>query len=1792
MSKYDLNQLGADEFEQLAQALLKKIIGSGTITFGAGKDGAREATYQGKSQYPSNNEIWAGDWIFQVKFHDTQRGIKQARSTTKRELRAELEKIVTKYQHPCDNYIFITNVPLSGVYKSGDHDVIKDDIKPDFPSIKNIHVWGADDIHRFLDNYQDIRQAYNLISLEDWNERKKQLTQPKFQLDIPSCPDPEVKRDSLTSHIADSFDTDNQYQILSTPTKTGKTILIAQFKKDYPDQAIVYFIDHTAASQRVHTFLYQIGSQIADILKQPHPDRYATVEPLGTFVDQHLISLKKQAIQQDKKYYILIDGIEHSLTGVKGNRIIDRLPFRTYPKSPYTLLTIDASRFEELSSTQKIRKLDLPLTFNNEQTWAFFDGLAKRKESDSIHNKYGGVPGYIRIIRDAKLNNPNYDLTSSPTDLTQLLTQQVNDTFSSMDSKNKHIIEILAVCNANLSENLLLEFSGQPKTVEVEDLRSCVLVRYINGTYEIANDEIQGIIREQLSTPIRDTQSKLLEFIQEKYPTEDFAIDALIDELADQGRMQKRLQVTPIIETLSDPTTGLSTVLNRFNSAISMAYMSKDLERLLWGSVGITGIRRFPDHLIQPWQIDALIALDEWQQAVDQAYLIHDQVTQINTLSRIFGVLQSRGIKISGEALDGLRYKVESLDSDELDKGLLKQIAISILPIFPDLAIELLETEFGTINEQSIVESVLDAISQPTEISETYDVRGDRDPRTFVLFLGNYAYKEFLENLPIFKNTKAKEYVIRKWCSSNPTNTHLSDALELWQQTIINDRNFVTPLRCLREVSELVKNVPIETRLSVIKQLEVPHIFSLDAPIEEWIQVQMNLAEAIYELDPDACINYLDIAYQKFQEQALDLDQATYFLARLLLTLKKYNLTLSGEIEGKLHTIFYKLRDNSAEQFNAIRRVLPILVEIDQDNAFLIAIELNTFNRRQKAVKLVLIQSLIKLGTQDLSQLIKDTVEETGETDAPRMLTSVLIELAEDKIELSTQNLSSIASFVKQFHSAELETESCKSLGILHSVISSNEAVSWFDRSISAWHRMDDMKKRFAIGYEIVEGLAEIDKNKAMAFYKIVENLKSEPGSNLAVGLLGIDYRQALDLSIRALTKEYLHEQPSIISDITQKIRVIPATPVKAELYAILATALYRLDSVSDADSVVYSELLPLIKKGNHTYEQIATLQKSLPAIFRYDLEDALSILDGIDSLHVDISCHNAIKWRLTNSHLSDHENIPIDKIRISHDRKVLSDCCKLANTINQDYILSITVKLISQCITASLQNDAIGQLQAYDLTNKLEEIVNKKLPQKTKNIQHDGYKIVTLAYINQCRSKLYIYLRNAKGLSPRNFRRDPIKKQWEILIKDARQITNISDRVLVLSDIAVLSYSYYGKGGKHKCTQLLNEAEASINSIPTLIDRASRLENVGDGWRKLEDNGQAKLVYRQVAILAEQLRGMDADERLRSLIQSASAIDDSFAEGLLSNLDTNRLPSGIIQSAKMKHQIEQSIAKPSQYKIKGNKRQREQALQETYESRLSSLIVGRNRYEEPTILVEQLKESLDYSARLTYQVAGWCIENIQRGALRDGLDAQKFIALADVVDQTSRFAVDNNDSIIKMLHDSTPVTNEKIHSFGAGEVEKAKQFISMWISEHTKDNIIFCDPYFKLSELTYLQHVPIECPITIITTERGIDISDGTEQTKNKITNHWKKITDQELPEITVFVYPISSTEKFHDRAIVSDTNAISMGQSLNGLGKSRGIVNLLSGDEAIELETKYITPLLNISKLRRDSRPTKIEI
>ena len=164
MGNYDFTGLSTSSFESLAQALAVKVLGGGTIIFGVGPDGGREATYEGRVSYPSAAEQWEGYIVLQAKFRQRLTDRATDADWAIQLLREELDKYVEAKggRRVPDYYIFVTNVVLTPVQKKGGKDRVAkvfDEYRKKLP-IKGWRVWDYDQLTTFLDAEESVRRAF------------------------------------------------------------------------------------------------------------------------------------------------------------------------------------------------------------------------------------------------------------------------------------------------------------------------------------------------------------------------------------------------------------------------------------------------------------------------------------------------------------------------------------------------------------------------------------------------------------------------------------------------------------------------------------------------------------------------------------------------------------------------------------------------------------------------------------------------------------------------------------------------------------------------------------------------------------------------------------------------------------------------------------------------------------------------------------------------------------------------------------------------------------------------------------------------------------------------------------------------------------------------------------------------------------------------------------------------------------------------------------------------------------------------------------------------------------------------------------------------------------------------------------------------------------------------------------------------------------------------------------------------------------------------------------------------
>lgn len=190
MPDHDLTSLGSRAFEQMIVSLALAELGPGLSVFGDGPDGGREATCDmpiewSRTAVPGQDSAtWRGRTVVQAKYNVKPDPAPLANATwLQYEIGKELKSWVkakvegTRDWFP-DQIIFVTNVDLSPVAKSGGLDLVDKYIRKRIDEgsdaakaglrIRDYRIWHADQVRAMIDAHQSVRWAYPaLLSVGD-----------------------------------------------------------------------------------------------------------------------------------------------------------------------------------------------------------------------------------------------------------------------------------------------------------------------------------------------------------------------------------------------------------------------------------------------------------------------------------------------------------------------------------------------------------------------------------------------------------------------------------------------------------------------------------------------------------------------------------------------------------------------------------------------------------------------------------------------------------------------------------------------------------------------------------------------------------------------------------------------------------------------------------------------------------------------------------------------------------------------------------------------------------------------------------------------------------------------------------------------------------------------------------------------------------------------------------------------------------------------------------------------------------------------------------------------------------------------------------------------------------------------------------------------------------------------------------------------------------------------------------------------------------------------------------------
>lgn len=172
---YDFSGLGTRHFEQLTQAVARRVLGQDLEVMGDGPDGGREASWHGAVHFPepSRGALWEGYGVLQAKYRQRSEGTRRDTewliTHIREELRAWAGATGTRDRGNVPDYLlFATNVVLSPQQERGGidrvHAAIKEAVAQLKLGIRDWRVWHFDSLCTYLDQFPEVRRPYAALT--------------------------------------------------------------------------------------------------------------------------------------------------------------------------------------------------------------------------------------------------------------------------------------------------------------------------------------------------------------------------------------------------------------------------------------------------------------------------------------------------------------------------------------------------------------------------------------------------------------------------------------------------------------------------------------------------------------------------------------------------------------------------------------------------------------------------------------------------------------------------------------------------------------------------------------------------------------------------------------------------------------------------------------------------------------------------------------------------------------------------------------------------------------------------------------------------------------------------------------------------------------------------------------------------------------------------------------------------------------------------------------------------------------------------------------------------------------------------------------------------------------------------------------------------------------------------------------------------------------------------------------------------------------------------------------------
>ncbi len=693
---------------------------------------------------------------------------------------------------------------------------------------------------------------------------------------------------------------------------------------------------------------------------------------------------------------------------------------------------------------------------------------------------------------------------------------------------------------------------------------------------------------------------------------------------------------------------------------------------------------------------------------------------------------------------------------------------------------------------------------------------------------------------------------------------------------------------------------------------------------------------------------------------------------------------------------------------------------------------------------------------------------------------------------------------------------------------------------------IDEPDERLRIGYGIVAALAEYKRELALELIAEVDNARSAFDD-----LARTSFIQCVRIAIRAFSGllPTRLESGQDNERLEYLIDAVSARSLRARLWSDLIVRCVVVGRTDDGRRLVNQKLRPLLEglKRTSEYEWLESIRHATAALYVGNPLETLALLRGLPKHWKMLAYQSLCRYLVTG--VPDGEPFQKGPAPYHLDYDACVDVLRICREIEDDATIFVYLEAVADSVSWKHNRHVFSQTQKNALAEAIRDIVKEKLPSPF-GIKHDGFAILGEAQAAR--------LAREKAVD------------WNAIVSRGRAITNVSDRVFVLTDIALALHS----GQTTLRAELVAEAHTLCATIPSISDRLGRLRLVASAALHFD-----KVLARKVLLQAGQTlkgnRTPGGEEHLETskLVDLAYQLDPDLASSMASNLDGDegrKEARRRVDYQALKSRMIEDDRRKTEVQAEGSE---VTTMASVSWELLGQLNATRIPAREVPSSMDLLRDMRTRSLTEAFPVLSFVVAN---AVARRGHADEAKVFLRELFEGTlsacemaraviSR-AAGRQLSVDQPIGESIDRTSIII---SAGSRQVALDMISAWLQDKAESTLYICDPFFGPRDLEILQlvrSIRSDLAITVLTSRKQQEHDSVTFPYEDFYADYWHKNFSEQLPppaEVVIVGSP-SGELPIHDRWIVSENSGLRLGTSVNSLGLGKDAeVSILSADE-----------------------------